>query len=61
MDYVANGLCNVDVDPVLKKVMLCQFPSIESWGYLYPKNIAVCLESVSCFHDILSQAMIRRT
>ena len=29
---------------VLKKVKLCQFLSIESWGYLYPKNVAVCLE-----------------
>ena len=46
---------------VLKKVKLCQFPSIESWGYLYPKNIVVCLESMLCFHDILSQAMIHRT
>ena len=29
---------------VLKKFKLCQFSSIESWGYLYPKTIVVCLE-----------------
>ena len=23
---------------------VCQFPSIESWGYLYPKTIAACLD-----------------
>ena len=45
---------------VLKKFKLCQFPSIESWGYLYLKNIVVCLESESRSQDILSQAMFSR-
>ena len=34
---------------VIKKVKLCQFSSIESRGYLYPKNIAVWLEPCHVF------------
>ena len=34
----------VDSNLVIKSCHVCQFPPIESWGYLYPKNIAVYLE-----------------
>ena len=34
----------VDSNLVIKSCHVCQFPPIESWGYLYPKAIAVCLD-----------------
>ena len=32
-----------------RSVMSCQFHAIESWGYLIPDNLVVCLEPVSVF------------